>query len=586
MSAELTLGAFDLIGGDGNGWKVETLAEGMSFGSAAGRDVVIQTLLQDGAAISRDGYDNREVTFSVVITASDSLGLAQGEAALAAEIGRRNELVWTPPDNWGPPSVFVVVMSSMQSEFNDWGEMESATYGRRFVLSFVCKPFAQSRDRVVVAAVGGGVAPPAETKFLVDSCDVVGGWAAVSPNTTLVAAGGQIRYQQAAQFTGSDQVVSASRTGVIDTSATPYLLIDVVPIGCRFGVPPSIVINGGTSEIKAAASGASPDIPGATRLWFPIPVSTVTSFVLSAVTVASPFTARTIWVEAVYRTNREPFIGTGRQQFRSLTVTGSARTEGSLQIAHETSALGITAVYTNRDDGSGYQPACRQYRTAGAAVSADSTTASGSSSLLNGGTPETYDIPSRAVPEGTYAPMARLKATTPGYYTVTLIASLLSGAFELGSVTISQIVNVTSTWAMYELGSLSLPTVAVPSGSLAKVRLELSAGGAVEVDDTYIFNTTIGALSIVDCGTGTPAPGGASNRLWIDTASLDVPRPAMWVGTQTDRSDAHHVEGSKIQSEMPHRFPPGPVNLFTVSDALYVAASLDFPPNWHSNAAS
>jgi hypothetical protein len=582
MPAELTLGSFDLVGGEGDGWQVETIAEGMSFGAPAGRDVVVRTLLQDGAAMSRDGYDNREVTCGVLITAADSLGLALGEAALAAEIGKRNELIWTPPDDLGPSSRYVVVMSSMSQDWDDWGYMEPGTHGVRWVLSLTCKPFAESIDRVVVAAVGSGSIPPTPVTVLVDDCTSVTNWVG-SPNAPATS-GGAVRETVVVAGSGAGAAytdLSLQRDGTVDMTGTPLLRVSVSSVGSGSVPSDPIVVRVGGVELEPVA-----------RLGEFVYYRPPTTFGKIEFLVTQQFikqtgaSGATLSVNDITRTNVVPFIGTGRQQFRSLEVAGSARTEGSLQIAHETAALGVVAVYTNADDRSGYQPACRQYRTAGGAVTGDVTTASGQYSPLNAGTPETYDIPSRAVPEGTYAPMARLKHATPGYYPITLTASLLSGSLELGSVSVTQNMYVTSSWALYPLGSLSLPPVAVPPGSLAKVRLKLSSTGAVQVDDTYIFNTTIGALSVVDCGTGTPVAGGPANRLWIDTASLDVPRPAMWVGTLADRSDAHHVEGLKIQSEMPHRFPPGPVNLFTVSDAEYVAASLDFHPAWHSNAAS
>lgn len=585
----LTLGAFELVGGGfGTDYTVETIAEGMDFGEARGRDVVVQTLLQDGAAMSRDGYDNREVTFGVLITANDSLGLALGEAALVAEIGRRNELVWTPPDQWGPPSVYVVVMSSLSFEFEDWGEMQPDTIGRRFVLTLICKPFVGSRDRVVVEAVGSGEPPPVENTVLVDNCSTTTGWAPLgdpSYGTTISSVSGQIRV-----VNGEDNnypyglYIGAQRTGTIDLTATPYLIIDVRPTQ---GVPrwSSALITG---DVRPIASGPSPDFPACVRLWFRPNVPSLASLYLDV--LMSPDRegqTQGFAIEQVARTNLAPFTGTGRQQFRSLIVTGSARTEGSLQVAHATQSLGEVLVYTNTDDGSGYQPACRGFRTGGGTVSSDPATASGSSSPLNAAAPETYDVPSSAVPSGTYAPMSRLRATTPGFYVVTLTASLLSGTTELGAITMTRTLELGTTWKLCELGALALPTVAVPPGSTAKVRIELSCPGAVEVDDTYLFNLTVGALSWVDCGTGTPATGGSSNRLWIDTASLNVPRPSMWVGTLADGSDRHHIEGTKVYSEMPHRFEPGDVNLFTLtSNALYAAASLDFIPQWHSNAAA
>lgn len=602
MTAELVLGTFAMKGGGNAFYRVETIAEGMDFGDAEGRDVILETLLQDGAVITRDGYGNRVVTFGVLITAraDGTLGLAIGERDLAAQIGRRNQLVWTPPDELGPPAVYTVVMSSLSFDFNDWGALKPGTVGRRYQVTLTCKPFVNSINKTIVEAIGSGELPPVEDTHLVDDCSATfppgpsgGGWEVVD-SVTQIWGTGFIRVQQDAQNTSDGiQHVGVRRVGVIDVSTSPYLMIDITPgVSSSIAGTPTLLVSGGLGSPRPAiGTGPSPDVPGAVRCWFDVSaVTAISSFTLFVPVYAAPYLTHRFNVNRVERTNLPPFVGTGRQQFRTLTIPGSARTEGSLQIWHDTSSLGLVAAYSNVADGSGYQPPCRRHRNPGfgGTVESDTSTASGSLSPLNAATPETYDIPATAVPEGTYAPMARLKADVAGYYNVTITASLLVGTNPLGTVTVTKSVNLATGWRLIPLGALPLPPVAVPPGTDTKVRVQLSAAGAVDVDDLYLFNLTVGALTLVDCGTGAPSAGGPANRLWIDTATLDRTYPTMWVGTEADGSDKHHVSGvDTVRSEQPHRWPPGEINLFTLTDnALFAAAQLEFYESWHSHPAS
>lgn len=573
----LALGSFDLIEGEQDGWTVETIAEGMSFGAAEPREVVIQTLLQDGDAVEIDSYGNRVLTFGILIKGADSADVAAGAAALDAEVGIPNTLSWTPPDGWGATTVFDVVTSSKSFEFDDWGEMEPTKWGRRFVLTLTCAPFGRSADETVVEAIADGEAPPTPVSDVLDDCTSTTGWA-ISPGNTVSLASGHL---QAAATTGTTpQVMALTRTfgapeAVTDTQ---YLYVDWDPSAFTTGSLRALVDM--TTELTLVAAGPSDDNPGFTRVWFEaltVPISSLTfMWTRTRVTHVTAFAE-------VGRTNVNPFIGSGRQQFRSLLVGGSARTQGSLQISHETDALGEVLAYTNADDGSGYQPACRQYRVSGnASPTPDASTASGSFEPLDGGASVTFDIPARALPAGTYVLVARIRGTGAAITGVSWSAATRVGTTDMLTETGAKIIGTQATWTMHEVATVTLPPVALPPSSEAVVRVKLSSTNDLDLDELWLFNIDIGSYTHVSCGTAAPSAGGSSNRLWIDTATLDWPFPAIWLGTEADRSDARHaVSVTEAKATGRHVLAAGDVNLFTfTSNAENAAASLSFHKRW------
>lgn len=147
MTVGLTLGSLDLMDKAGTPFAVATEAEGTEWGNPQPIEVAIRSLLQDGSIVAHEGDDNREVTLRVRITAPDSAALAQGEAALMAELYKRNDLTYTPSDGWSDPTVFDVVTSSLTHTMDDLGEVQ----GRRiYSVRLVCLPFGRSETATTV----------------------------------------------------------------------------------------------------------------------------------------------------------------------------------------------------------------------------------------------------------------------------------------------------------------------------------------------------------------------------------------------------------------------------------------------------
>lgn len=159
---DLQLGGLNLIGRvpQGEDYRITTQGDEASWGNPVSVTRTIKGLLQDGARVALESWDNREAFLRITVEGDTAAGLAAGEAALMAELGKRNTLTWTPPQGFGPPTVFEVAWSEMDHEFVDVHELLGRrTYGVRLTLA----PFARSVEETVVEAVTGSDEPVVET---------------------------------------------------------------------------------------------------------------------------------------------------------------------------------------------------------------------------------------------------------------------------------------------------------------------------------------------------------------------------------------------------------------------------------------
>lgn len=600
---ELVFGTCPLVPADPSGlaYEINTLAE-LDFGNPEPVVAPIQSLLLDGQLAEVLSYDNRNIVIRVQISAATLADVSAGERDLMAEVGGRNTLTWRPPDEFSEPTVFDVIWSRFDYTFDDLEEAQRQT--RTFVITLNCAPFGRDEDETVVEAVGAGETPPTPATATMDACTATTGWALTSsPSTpsssvTIIApfiSDGGVRAGFAVGSTGFQTAQppvwsKLTRTGLsADMSTTPYLTITARVFYAGYastGV--EYRINGVVVQPFAHSGGV--------RYFDASAFGTVTSVEVMAQHQSRRGAGRVeVSVDDISRTNVPPFVGTRRMQNRLLTVGGSARTEASLSLTHETLALGEVRIYTSAaNESSGYQPPLRQYRnnSFGGSATPDSSSVSGGRSMLNAATPETYDVPASALIAGTHLLEAIIKGTT-GPKAINYSATTLVGSTEYGTVTgIGLVTLVTTGWEIVPIASLALPPVALPPGSTAKIRIHIWSASAVEIDEAFIFNTDIGRLTGVICGTGTPATGGPASRVWVDTPTLDWPNPSIWLGTTEDRSDARHAiggdltTGGEVPSQGTHLFEPGEVNLFTLSTgATDVAASLRYHRRHQHNRA-
>lgn len=377
--------------------------------------------------------------------------------------------------------------------------------------------------------------------------------------------------------------LSLTRTGSIPTSATPYITVDY--------------LNANVENLAFSLDGAQvtplynlDQGGGIMRAYLKSTGSTVGSVGISGVIPAArvlygDVTQSFVSVDQVARTDTLPFAGTRRQLTRALPVAGSVRTQGRLSVQHESTALGETLVYVYANDGSSYTPPLRPYRTAGGTVTGDTSLYSGASDNLN--TLVQFDIPANSLPAGNYRLMARLQRASTSTPTLTITANTRVGGINLpGGVTMNSAVTVNPTYAILDLGPMTLPTTALASASAGTVRITIEdvADTNVILDDAYLVNVDIGTVTIVDCGTGTPAAGGPSKRLWLDPATVtNNGKDSVLRGHTADRSDAFNPADS-IRGWTPPQFEPPTMKVFTACNALDAAVELRHFPRFLHNA--
>ena len=567
-TVSLVLGDFYLHGGIDEDWNVKVASDEVSWGAPEAVDVTVQTLLQNSSSVVTDRYDNRVMQFKVALSAADGIVLAQAEAALFAELGKRNLLTWTPPLAYAPPTVFRVVTSSMAPDFDDLKEMRG---WRVYALRLVCEAFARSVDEVTVEAVVQDEDPPAPVDTLVDNCSSTTGWSSAKSGMSIATSGGSIYTDPA---TG---IPAVRRTGTIDMSATPYLVLDIkTPAGSAV---PKVQINAG-AQLSPMAIGTSP-FTGYVRYWYLSPVTSITVFVVSC--DIQPVGTGRLYIAEVRKQNSPPATGTLRQKFFNADVAGSAPSDGTLEVHHGTDGLGQVLLYTwPQTGGQGFTPALRELKSASGTTTSDTALVSGARNDI-AATAVAYDIPGAQVTPGTYEVGAWMQSDSATARPVTVLAETVIGSTVVGSTTFTKSVDfdATSTWYYVPLGRVELPVNHLPVDTEATVRVTLSSSEAsgIDVDEAYLFNVESGALTVVDCGDST--------RLWVNSATLDWPMPSIMVGDAEDGTDSYSPADESVTAPGVHEITPPSINVFAVTPgALDAGVRLRSTPAWHTNAAS
>lgn len=575
----LTFGAFQLTQTNGS---TRVLADGTSRGNPVPIEIVVRSWLQDGAIVAQQSYDNREMSVRVRFFGADLPALNALEASLFAELGKPNTLTIAFPN--APVSVFDVVTSHLDlDDAEDEGEGQDKPW-RTYVVKLTALPFARS------AAQFTSVALPATgtTTTDLDTCGAITGWTAAangSPVSVSFVGGPPTVVTVTPGFLAASVVVM-SKTFAATTTALKYLRIDWKP--SPSGATLSAIGDGAAlPKIAEAASTTS----GYTRTWFYVAAASLAAVQIAVVPTVPSF-AFVFSLDNVAITDARPGSGTTRQQIRSLDVPGSARTQGSLAIESATAALGDTLVYVYPRDTttSGYSPPLRQFRTAGNAVTPDAAQVSGNTEPVNGGSGITIGVPIGLFPTGSYLLMGRMATAAGGTPTISWTTkTLLAGTSVDSGTTGSMAITTTAAYQIYALGRLQLPTVDLDPASAsagAVMNLTVTASAAVTYDEFWLFNTTIGRLIRVDCGTGAGTVGGNSRRLFIEPATVTTPRPTVRIGHSADRSDSHYPAGS-FPSWQPPEFKPPQVNVLVVTpNATDASIALSGYARHHSNATS
>lgn len=542
-------------------------ADGASWGSAPPVDVAVQRWMTDGAVVSTQGYENREITFQVKISADTSVGLAAGEAALILQAQACTLLRWTSPEGaLAPVTVFELWTVHLIHQFDPASEQRLTRY---YTVTSAAKPWARSATLTSVPAVASGAGAPTT----VDACTSLTNWAGTPGAATLVSGGTAIACTGLSLTTTSSATLT--RTAVTSMTGTPYLLLDM-SISGGSSVRWTAQVDGVTMSV-AYRSG------NLTYYNMPTGVTSFTALKVQALSDGSPgFPVSTILtINDVSKAATLPALGSLKQAARTMTVGGSVPTSGSIQVASPSATvLGTVLVYTSPLSAAGYTPALRTFRTAGNTVSTSSGAVSGSvEALVTSGVSAgviTYITP--RLPEATYVVVAR--------FNVAGAATTVNVSFaSSGTNGISAALSLPSGFSWATIGAIALPDAQLAPEAAISSGLQFSGTGptTVQLDELYLFDVTHGTLTMVNVGS----TGGSPTRMWIDAPDVDPSRnrPAIYVGTAADRSNAIGAAMATVLSFGDHDLDPNGSNMFTVTDGVDNAVvTASFYHRWLTHA--
>lgn len=507
MTAELVIrwsgGELDLMGWNTLGagdFKIDTLADGTDWGNPEPVRRSLRRFLLDGSSSVKEYDDNRTIPLSLRVTAPDGVALAQGEQALDLIDGRRCELVWTPPDPFSPACVFIVDFSDLRHKMDDIGETRNPP--RRFYsLTLSCLPHAYSADYVTIPAVPQDVSTP----IVIDDLSSLTGW---SSNGTLEL------HSSPNYITANGPGAYAIRSGTVDFTAEPFL---------------SMKVYGGFITVSARSGGGPWEtLPraGFDQDYVVWDTSGLASAVVTELRVSGPNNG--VSIQGV-RKQATRWSEASQQQVRTIATPGSRRAPASILVESPTTGLGTTLIYS----GAPYNPDL----TIGALGTRFPETTlpllTGSYSLIANGGTESFDVLASSLPEGSYSIWVRALGSPTIGGTLTIAPKVLDASGVLIATLPSMTVSIPprptpQAYSLLLAGSASLPYVTLPAGSDAKVRFDCSytretSGEAVLIDALLAFNRTLGTLTIADVGT--------RKKLWIESPSLELDRPSVFVGS-------------------------------------------------------
>lgn len=628
MAGSLVFDSLELCGGgdveSGEGYWFDLLAEGASFGEPQPAEVVVGSLLRDGALVEAQGDGNREQSWLVRVRSTDGVGLAAGVAALHLATGKRTTLTWTPPDDYSDVSTVFDVETSSLHEASGFDDLALLRNEQVFRLRVVCLPYGRSAEPVVDDADS----PPSSGGTSLYGCESTTGWSRWAPvsgtgligtdiavDSTIYSQGsGSLRMQASdgsvrgsyagrGTYKNSDKVTGLS----LSTGTGGYLAISL-----RWVHDPATpwAVSGlkrlwvttdedGEQEVPVfAAVSRTPN--GFVRHVWPVEASkTVTGFRFEVIQHSDdPWSATPyVWYDDV---RLLAAASTDYQIVKHHFVQGSARTTGSLRVSapNDGVALGRVLVITapTAQLPAGFLPDARRWVTQGTPTT--DTSAPGGSYY----TPDTdysaasgmpiFDVPAGMLTAGPYTMVALVEPEEDGSVYSGVQAQLRIGATNVGPTSEAEVTagNLSAGWQLVPVGTVYLPPLPVQSAD-ADTRVRLLFKGAplanvFMVPAWQVGGRPVADFSIVDCGTGTVSASGASSSLWIDSPSTSQPQGGWWRGPSTSRLNARSAWPDAKKPGI-HTLNPGPLTAFVVSTAAVGPTStLEYHPRWYGSAAS
>lgn len=536
--------------------------------------------LADGDLVREVRHGNRTYVIPVYVEGATLGDVAAGEALLRQEARRAArgglELLHDPGDGLVPASVYEVQSVRMTPARGD--TMESHLV-RKFVLTLTCAPFARSSEKTTAAAMVSG-----STTVTVDDCSTTTGWTgtrggAPSPAdgpSTIWEAGsvGIMELNNTVGFPPEEWTLT--RTGSVDFTATPFLDVEMTTLSAKGGAPlvVSAYLNGSSTALPILQARRIADNSGYYRVTFDTGGVVASSIKFRHVSSAGYGHAwQGLQVRNVARTDVAPGINS-HQLARILEVGGTERTPASIHVttADGVADLGLTFVHTSPEDGSGYAPPLRRWRTSGGTVAAGGPF---SGSLEPIATSFVASVPTSAVPKGGYQLVANLRctssATEPIYYA---LRTQLPDGTLMGVLSDKVSVDFTANaWATVVLAEdVTLPTVRTQAGF---VKVDIGGAAGIDIDEAWLFRMDDDcALSYVNV---------TSPNLWLDSADQSSPVPTVWVG---DSRETSTHPGTLLGGMGAHVLSPDGTAVFVATAAASnPMVSAEFFKRWHSNAA-
>lgn len=182
---QLVLGDLALMRSTYPAFEINTLGADAQFGDPVPATEVIRSLMRDGdlTTTTRDG--NRIAAFDFEVTSDSYQGLADGEERIMVELDKPNLLTWRLPNNEGPATVFEIVRSWSNFQFEDLSDVRKE---RVFRVFFECLPYGRSEKLRTIEWTGYAKADPLTSSS---------GWSTVGGGA-LTVSGGVLRRSGAA----------------------------------------------------------------------------------------------------------------------------------------------------------------------------------------------------------------------------------------------------------------------------------------------------------------------------------------------------------------------------------------------------
>lgn len=517
----------------------------------------LASMMLDGELVYSPRTGNRELQITVAIEGPTLGEIASAAAALQKECDKqRNVLTLDPGDPLTVPSAYDTFRAQMTQQRNDVHEQNLI---RLFDLTIPAEPWARSTVLTTRPAT-----VPDSTLTIVDDCSSATGWSSAE-SAPVVSSGAVVT----AEATG-DKFAGMDRAGAISMSTRPYLVIDWTT-----SVPANMVVYGHQKD--EVMRTPSPFGASWTRSYYYIPegLPSGVGFIAGALPLGG-----TLSVTQVATTQSLPDSSTaGHQQSLAIVPGGSARTQAQIEVAHATAGLGEVTVFT-APLGQAYNPGARRWL-----VSSDTVivSADGNYQTITG--PSIYDVPVATLPKGGYVVAARMACTTTSSASIVWNAQTRLGGVNIGDYQgDSTVCEFTANkWHVFPLGMVTLPPARVGPGGVIRIGIQRDASDTetIYLHDVLLFHES-GDLTIVDCGLGTGASGGPSNRLRILPPSADDPAGAIDIASSSSWSDSYGA-GAKASQRPPrgHVLHPDGTSVWVMAEGTPTNSPASVTLSWY-----